>query len=1062
MRSKLLPSAGLVFGSGLCALLYQTTWLREFRLIFGSTTAATAAVLAIFMGGLGAGSLLFGRRAENAERPLAFYARLELFIAASAALTSVLIPLIRIVYVSCGGTLTLGPFFGTAIRLLLATIVLGAPTLLMGGTLPAMARFAVSDEDTSRRGLALLYGMNTLGAVAGAGLGTFVLFERCGNRLTLFLACLLNASIALAALLLARNETKATRPKASRERAAEPTAPFSLVLFAAAITGFVFLLLELVWYRMLSPLLGGSTFTFGLILAAALFGIGLGGVLYSLGAGERRPTLNAFACTCALEALCVAIPFAIGDRLVLVAMLLHPLGTLGFYGRVLSWGALCGVIVFPAAVVAGVQFPILLGLLGKGRDKVGVQTGMTYGWNTAGAIVGSLAGGFWFIPTFTAPGTWKFVVITLAGCAFLATIIAQRKIANPLRSVPSLALGTLAISLIFFAVGPTAAWRHSPMGLGILQKYDATPNQLHDLINAARRDILWEADGRETSIGVSKSNSLAFMVNGKCDGNTRGDAGTQVMAGLLGALTRPNSKSAAVVGLGTGSTAGWLAAIPSIERVDVMEIEPTLAKFAAECAPVNHDALHNPKLHLLFGDARELLLTEAQKYDLIVSEPSNPYRAGIATLFTQEYYRAVASRLQTGGLFVQWLQAYDVDMGTVQIFYATLGSVFPHLETWQTEDGDLLLVGSKDPISYDIASLRERAAQEPFKSALANVWRTTDVEGIFSHYVANEKFTRIVMREREIPLNTDDRTLLEFAFARNLRMSHGISFAQLRGDAGAFGADHPAIRGEVDWKDVEVGRLGIFVPFESPPQPNDALSGTDRALGAVVENYVKGNLSRAWTFWEELHREPRTLVELTIVAECLADQGDTKAFTYINRLAEIEPTDAKAIKARLLYRQQRIEEAGVLLGKVCDAFHTDPWPLRDLMTRTMGLAWQVAQEDKSLASARLIYHAIEKPFCIYNIDESRMMTLLRVGTEVDGGRVGKFALRGIEAPEPNVPWQLNFLKVRSACYEHFHHPLADIAKAELAEFVKTDADHAETKDSEMVKLSDRVASVREY
>ena len=270
-----------------------------------------------------------------------------------------------------------------------------------------------------------------------------------------------------------------------------------------------------------------------------------------------------------------------------------------------------------------------------------------------------------------------------------------------------------------------------------MKHYSSTPNEVRDLLHHLRRDILWQADGVESSIGISKTGSLAFIVNGKCDGNVISDAGTQVMCGLLGALTHPNPQQAAVVGLGTGSTAGWLAALPSIQQVDVMELEPVIARFAAQCAPVNHNALSNPKLNLIFGDGRELLQTNRKKYDLIVSEPSNPYRAGVASLFTRDYYETLAGKLNRGGLFAQWLQAYDVDLRTIRIFYATFGSVFPHIETWQTQNGDLLLIGSKEPIVYDTASMRKRLASEPFLTALPNVWRTTGLEGVFAHYVGN-------------------------------------------------------------------------------------------------------------------------------------------------------------------------------------------------------------------------------------------------------------------------------------------------------------------------------------
>ena len=230
-----------------------------------------------------------------------------------------------------------------------------------------------------------------------------------------------------------------------------------------------------------------------------------------------------------------------------------------------------------------------------------------------------LAGGFGFIPIFTATGTWRLVALLLVICAFLAAIIGTRGLGKPLRALPSVVISTVVVLTWVFSTGPTAAWRHSQLSL--LKAQERTPNETRDLLQSLRRDILWQADGVETSIGISKSQSLAFIVNGKSDGNAKRDAGTQVMSGLLAALIHPNPTSGAVIGLGTGSTAGWMAAIPSMERVDVVELEPVLTKFAQQCAAVNHDALANPKLNLIIGDGREFLLTGKQKYDLVVSSP---------------------------------------------------------------------------------------------------------------------------------------------------------------------------------------------------------------------------------------------------------------------------------------------------------------------------------------------------------------------------------------------------------------------------------------------------------
>ncbi|MBI3388571.1 MAG: fused MFS/spermidine synthase [Deltaproteobacteria bacterium] len=691
--------AALLFGSGFCALVYQVVWLREMRQIFGASTAASAAVLAIFMGGLGVGGAVLGRQADRRARPLAFYAQLELGIAASAALTPGLVKLARSTYIVLGGSVVLGMPVATVVRLLLATLVLCVPTFLMGGTLPAAARAAETTTDVSRRNVALLYGANTIGAVTGAFLSTFFLLEIFGTRNTLWLACLVNALVAMTARDLSRTfiapEPQPARVALVAEATGRPQTVF--VLFAAAVVGFSFLLMELVWYRMLGPLLGGSSFTFGLILAVALLGIGLGGASYALFGRERSATLGGFALTCAMEAMCIAIPYALGDRVAFLAILLRPLGSLGFGGLVLGWAAVAALVVFPAAFVAGVQFPLLIALLGRGGENVGRHVGAAYAWNTFGAIAGSLAGGFGLLPALSATGSWGLVVWMLVALGASALLVSVRGLPSWWRLLPVMVAAGGAV-LMLQATGPTAAWRHSPIGAGRADQPNATRNSLRDWANSRRRSVRWAVDGVESSVALDAGSGYAFVVNGKIDGSARGDAATQVMSGLLGGLLHPHPARALVVGLGTGSTAGWLGAVPSIERVDVVELEPAIIEIARACDPVNHAVLANPKVHIVIGDAREVLLTSPERYDVIFSEPSNPYRAGIASLFTQEFYDAVAERLAPGGVFVQWLQAYEVDSQTIRTAYATLASVFASVETWRTNDIDLILVGTALPL----------------------------------------------------------------------------------------------------------------------------------------------------------------------------------------------------------------------------------------------------------------------------------------------------------------------------------------------------------------------------
>ncbi|MEP6995079.1 MAG: fused MFS/spermidine synthase, partial [Acidobacteriota bacterium] len=293
LKSRLFPVAALLLGSGLSSLVYQIAWMRELRLVFGFSTAASAAVVAIFLGGLGLGGRVLGKRADATPRPLFYYGCLELLIACSAALTPGLLWLVRRIYLALGGSFVLGSVGGAVARLVLSALVLLVPTFLMGGTLPAATRAVETDADPERRHLGILYGANTIGAVFGTSLATFWLLEAIGTRETLWLACVFNALIGLSAVLLGKRLViRDSEPDAAhgasnappRPEASAP-APRRFVLAAACVVGFAFTLMELVWYRMLAPLLGGSTYTFGLILAVALAGIGLGAALYGRSRG---------------------------------------------------------------------------------------------------------------------------------------------------------------------------------------------------------------------------------------------------------------------------------------------------------------------------------------------------------------------------------------------------------------------------------------------------------------------------------------------------------------------------------------------------------------------------------------------------------------------------------------------------------------------------------------------------------------------------------------------------------------------------------------------------------
>ena len=1009
--------ASLLFGSGFCALVYETVWLRQFRLIFGASTFATAAVLAIFMAGLGAGSAFLGRRADAHPQPLRFYGTLELMIAAAAAVSPLLLWLIARIYFATGGSVTLGLFGATAVRLLLAIVVLGPATVLMGGTLPAAARAIASNDDGGRRRVALLYGANTLGAVAGTLVSTFYLLEALGNRRTLFVAVVVNVVVATLAIVSA--ETTAVESDADVKAAAGP--PHS-VLVACAVVGFAFLLMELVWYRMLAPLLGGTTFTFGLILAVALLGIGLGGAAYSFWGGDRRATVGGFALTCSLEAAAMAVPFALGDRLAIQQNLLRSLGATGFGGFVFAWSLLTIVTVLPAALISGIQFPLLISLLGRGRDDVGRHVGLAYAFNTGGAIAGSLAGGFGLLPLLTAPGSWRLVIILLALLGIAATLVAMRQ-RQIVAGTAAAIIGVAAIGSTFM-LGPTAVWRHSGIGAGRATVPDSI-NATREWVNSVRRSLVWDVDGRESSVALADSSDYAFIVNGKADGSARGDAGTQVMSALVAAILHPNPRHALVIGLGTGSTAGWLGAIPAMQRVDVVELEPAVLGVARACASVNRDVLHNPKVKITIGDAREVLLATRNHYDVIFSEPSNPYRAGIASLFTEEFYGAASERLAPGGVFAQWVQAYDVDSRTVRTIYATISSVFPFVETWQTDSGDLLLVATKQPLPKHADPLRRRLAEHPYVDAMSHAWRTESLEGFLAHLIGRDTLARAIAHA-EPSRNTDDRPLIEFGFARGLGGNERFEMTELAGLARARGEDRPLIDGFVNWDVLNANRAALPYVNALPANPSTELLARHR----MAELWNKGEVAAALQQWRTLPFPPTNSRELAAIGESLASGGSDAAWAYAEQLRPWEPVDADAIQAQLAFRLRRFDEAAMLLERAFTTYRRDPWPTVDLLGRTLDVAVELA---KTKPYALRMYRALEQPFAAGQWNDARRYYRAVIARNFAG--CGPQTVAALRALEPWPPWKEPVLVARRDCYASaMDERLAETARSEWEEW----------------------------
>lgn len=1043
-----LRVAALLFVSGTCALVYQIVWMRELRLVFGASTPATGAVAAVFMAGLGIGSFLLGRRADAIRRPLLMYAWLEAGIAVTAAASPFLLDGVRSLYVALGGSVTMGMGLGTVVRLVLSALVLLPPTVMMGGTLPAAARAATGAEDVARRSTALLYGLNTLGAVAGATLSTFVLIEIFGIRLTLWMACVVNGIVAIVARVVDRHlaaqdeaappvEVPAAltstmeSPTEERALAEESRALTPFLLTAAGAVGFAFFLMELVWYRVLSPLLGGSSYTYGLILAIALFGIGLGGLIYARRRGRREPELGGFALSCVVEALLIALPFALGDRVALLALFLRDMGILGLWGHVIAWTIVTSIVVLPAAIVAGYQFPLLIALLGRARSDLGRHVGIAYAANTLGAIFGSLAGGFFIFTELGAIGSWKLTTWVLVILGAVAMWL-HLSLAGSRRQILLPAL-VAATTLVFLhgSTGPTAVWRHSPIGAGRAEDYleDGTRNGLVAAMFDRRRGITWEADGRESTVGLYTLNDTAFLVNGKSDGSAILDAGTQVMGGVLGALLQPQPvRRALVIGLGTGSTAGWLASLDSVERVDVVELEPAILHVARVCSAVNQGVIDNPKVNVILGDAREVLLTTPEKYDLVFSEPSNPYRAGVASLFTRELYAAVFDRLEPGGVFVQWLQAYEIDAWSVRTVYATLNSVFPSVESWRTKYSDLVLMARETDVPFDVARVQARMAEPGYREALLSAWRATDVADVVAHFVAQPSLSRAIFRE--VPpegINTDDRNLLEFSIARALGRPQDFSVEGLLSLAAGRGEAQPKLSegSAIDWEAVFDAMVAVRIAEHVSPDPPSHLTqstGSEHRTAALAA-WSRDQHDAVVRHWKAQSREPRKPIELMVLADAHAVLGhEAEAVALAEKLRAFSPTEADVVHARLRWAKRETRASWAALRAALIAYRDDPWASSRLLQRGLALVEPIASRNRDLVPEMV--EVLRVDFAVSSLRYAREDLLLDLGLLTDDAAL---CVEAVERMGPFAGWSKYALERRVRCYELARHP--DLARA---------------------------------
>jgi hypothetical protein len=375
------------------------------------------------------------------------------------------------------------------------------------------------------------------------------------------------------------------------------------------------------------------------------------------------------------------------------------------------------------------------------------------------------------------------------------------------------------------------------------------------------------------------------------------------------------------------------------------------------------------------------------------------------------------------------MQAYEVDSRTVKSTYATLAAVFPHVETWQVGAADLLLVAARAPIRWDADALRARVAREPYRQALLVTWRATSLEQVLARYVANAQFSARIAAQPAVELNTDDRNVIEFGAARTVGRDRGFSIAQVRAAARALATHRPQLAaGTVDWHAVDEAIRDVGIAGEERPEVPQFLPPEARYRGDALARWHAGQYAQTVASWNRQPRPPQSPSELAALGEALADAGDVAAVALAKRLSAWFPIEADAILARYHQRNGDTRAAAAALEAAFTAYRRDPWPLRPLLRRAIGLAVEVARRDRHTAAA--LYAALAEPFAVSNLDPRRLEARIALGSLLGAPA----CVEAFAALEPHVPWEGEFLAQRLACYTAASHPALDRAARELEDF----------------------------
>jgi spermidine synthase len=753
----------LAVGSGVAALIYEIVWFQLLELSLGSSAVSLAVILGTFMGGTCLGSFILPRLIPPHRNPLQVYAVIEIGIGVLGLLVLLLIPIAGSIYTVASGY----GLSGFLLRGIVAAACLLPPTMLMGATLPALARL-VEGPPSGVSQLGLLYGANIAGAVMGSLLTGFYLLRMFDVTTATIIAVGINLAVAGVAFAVSSSGSATSTPRAETEDPGDSAAisADTMVYVAIGLSGFCALAAESIWTRMLGLLLGASVYTLSIILVVFLTGLGIGSSIGSLLARIlARPQLALGWCQLLLAGAMAWTAYSLAASLPYWPVNPSIASSIWFNFQLDLNRAFWALL--PPTLLWGASFPLALASVSSNRKDGGRTFAGVYAANTLGAIVGALAASL-FLVTWIGSQRIGQLLIAVSMIAGLSLLLPGLRRAAAILSVVAVLVG----SLLIYSVPPISKL------LVAHGRFAATW--------VGRGDIIYAEEGLNSSVAVEDfpNGFRTFHVAGKIQAsNVPRDMRLQRMLGHLTSLTPVLPRSVLVIGCGAGVTAGAIAIDPQVEKVTIVEIEPLVPMAASRFfSEQNFDVIGNPKVQLHIDDGRHFLLTTKDKFDAITVDPLDPWVKGAANLYTREFYEAAKAHLNPGGVVTMYIQLFETTQEAVQSSVATFFEVFPNGTIWgntnQGEGHDMVLLGQVEPFRIDLDAMAKRVEGSRVAQSLADIGMTSTLD-LFATYAGRQRDLAEWLKDAEINRDRNLRMQYLAGFGLNLDDSAAIYSAML-------------------------------------------------------------------------------------------------------------------------------------------------------------------------------------------------------------------------------------------------------------------------------------------